>query len=391
MTDNSTLVGLEIANPAVYKEFRQIVASLDGFRVKDSDESLRSDILVIEAENDLQSVFQRIQKIRKSGQAVAICVTSSSKDPDLLIQAMRAGAQEFVTQPITDEEVRNAFQELKQKLQHSSSAQNTSEEKVGKVITVVGSKGGVGTTTVAVNLATGLQNEKTVNSTALVDMNLLFGEIPLFMDIRPSFNWGEVAKNISRLDSTYLMSILSKHSSGVSVLPSPTALNGGEVATPEVIDHLLSVMRTEFDFIVIDIGLSLDALSIRVLELSDTVLIVSTLSLPGLMNVRKILDTCSRIGLPILDKIDVIMNRCDKKSAISIKEAQESLQKPIRWFVPNNYQTTMAAINQGKTLAEIDPGCEVSAKLNEIAESFVGNGLKANKKRRLFSWGGRRN
>ena len=90
----------------------------------------------------------------------------------------------------------------------------------------MGSKGGVGTTTIAVNLATSLHELKGSPSVVLVDMNPLLGEIPLFLNIKASFDWGELVKNINRVDSTFLMSILAKHTSGIYVLPAATALDG---------------------------------------------------------------------------------------------------------------------------------------------------------------------
>ncbi len=102
---------------------------------------------------------------------------------------------------------------------------------------MLGSKGGVGTTTVSVNLAVALSNSKR-HSVALLDMNTVFGEIPLFLEIQPKFHWGEITKNIDRLDDTFLMNVLSKHSSGVHILPSPAYLNGHQSPTPEIMERL---------------------------------------------------------------------------------------------------------------------------------------------------------
>ncbi len=104
----------------------------------------------------------------------------------------------------------------------------------GKVFTVFGAKGGVGTTTMAVNLATGMAQFKGNPSVALVDMNLLSGDVPLFLNMKSAFNWVEVARNISRLDATYLMSILQKHVSGVHVLPAPVMVGEETSMAPGV-------------------------------------------------------------------------------------------------------------------------------------------------------------
>ena len=98
---------------------------------------------------------------------------------------------------------------------------------------------------------------------------MLFGDIPIFLALKPNYHWGEITKDIARLDATFLMNILSKHSSGVHVLPSPSHLNGNQPVTPETIEHLLSLMQGMFDFVVIDGGQSLNKTSLRILEMSD--------------------------------------------------------------------------------------------------------------------------
>ena len=155
----------------------------------------------------------------------------------------------------------------------------------------------MGVTTIAVNLAAGLAGQDKSHSVALVDMNLNFGEIPIFLDIKSSFDWGEVVKNISRVDATLLRSILFKHPSGISVLASPAGLDGVNRITPEILEKLLEAMQETFDFTVVDGGQSVDDLSLKILEMADRSLLVANLSLPCLTNVKKLLWTCQRLGL----------------------------------------------------------------------------------------------
>jgi len=122
-----------------------------------------------------------------------------------------------------------------------------------------------------VNLAASL-SESNGSSVALIDMSLPFGQIPIFLNTESSFNWGEVLSNISRVDETFLMGVLSKHRSGVYVMPSPTSLEDVSLETPEMIEKLLSLMRDRFDFILVDGGQRLDDVSLRILQMSDTVL-----------------------------------------------------------------------------------------------------------------------
>ncbi len=133
--------------------------------------------------------------------------------------------------------------------------------KEGKIINVIGSKGGVGTTTIAVNLAVCLAEKERIRSVALVDMNLLFGDVPLFLEIEPTYNWSDITDCISRLNDVLLRDILSVDASGVCVLPSPSYLSTQNVVTPEIIEHLLLLLRRVFDFVIIDGGQPLDDIS----------------------------------------------------------------------------------------------------------------------------------
>ncbi len=164
------------------------------------------------------------------------------------------------------------------------------------LIDVIGSKGGVGTTTAAVNLASALVDLG--KQVALVDMNLMFGEVPVLLNMNASFHWGEIVRNISRLDSSYLMGILSKHASGLYVLPSPPELDGFKGnETSAVVDKLLRLMQGMFDFVIVDGGHSLDDTSLKGLEVADSVFLVTELSLPCLTNVKKLLVDVSSTGI----------------------------------------------------------------------------------------------
>jgi len=371
MAKVTTSVRLDIKDQKTRKDFEEIVSTIPEFLLhKYSDDPKTCDLWVLEIGEDPKREFELIQTIKSFGPEKEVFLTSSRLDPDLLIQALRAGAKEFFPQPIKKEDVKNALSKFKEAKE--SEKTDKGKKKRGKIIDVVGSKGGVGTTTVAVNLATSLAQSEGAPLVALVDMNLLFGEIPVFLDLESGFNWAEVARNISRLDSTYLMSILSKHASGVYVLPSPTGLDGVNVATPEIIEKLFEEMREIFDYVVIDGGQSIDEISFKIFEMSDKVLLISILSLPCLTNVKRLLWIFKRLGNPPEENIHVIISRFVKKSDISIQEAERSIAKEIFWIVPNDYLTTMSAINLGKTLSTVSNGSEISKNFVDLAAKFQG-------------------
>lgn len=368
--DENMIVRFELRQPKVKEVLEEVITSVEGFQLQEEGTSHSCDLLILEIGEDLGKEFQLIQNIQDSGIAREIFLTSPRLEPHLLIQALRAGAKEFFPQPIQEEEVKAALLKFKERKEKVKS--EVEKKTSGKIIDVIGSKGGVGNTTMAVNLATSLVESSRSPRVALIDMNLLFGEIPIFLNIESSFDWGGVARDISRLDPTFLMSILSKHASGVYVLPSPTGLDGVNVATPEIIEKILGLMKSVFDFIVIDGGQALDDISLKILEMSDTVLLIGILSLPCLTNVKRLLWIFQKLGYPLQQNIKIVINRhTDKKSVIPPEEAEKSINQKIFWFVPNDYPTTMSAINQGKTLSAVAPTAEVSKNLRSLASIFL--------------------
>ena len=363
MSDGTT-VRLEIRSGAIRAEFEKIVLSVRGLQLAEGKGL--ADLLIHEIGNDPMQDFELVQHLAQSGAVREVFLTSARAEPEILMHAMRAGAKEFFVQPLKVDEVRVTLERYASK--------GVSNRHNGQVIYLVGSKGGVGTTTVAVNLAAGLRAISAENAVAVIDMNMLFGEVPLFLDVDPAFNWGEVAKNITRLDATYLMSVLTRHSSGIYVLPSPSQLDRIHAATPETVERLLRVMREEFDYIIVDGGQSIDEISLKIMELSNTVLVVGILSLPCLINVRRLLENFKRLGFPRDEQVRVVVNRFQKHAGITLKEAVEGIGRPIAWTIPNDFAATMSGINQGKLLQEVAPRAEVTKNLQDLARSLADKG-----------------
>ncbi len=368
-------VRLEIKNEAVRKELEEVISAEEGCRLlRRHDDPDPCDLFILETGDDTGKDFQLIQDVQASGKAKEVFLTSPLLEPELLLQALRAGVKEFFSQPIKGEEVRTGL--LKFRERRNLIQQKGTEKKKGKIIHFISSKGGVGTTTIAVNLAVSLCESNGSSSVALIDMNLPFGQIPIFLNTESSFNWGEVLRNISRVDETFLMGVLSRHRSGVYVLPSPASLDDVNVETPEMIEKLLSLMRNLFDFILVDGGQRLDNVSLRILEMSDTVFMVTVLDLPCLTNTKRLLWTFQKLGFPSRETVRIIANRYQKKSSISLKEAEEAVREKIHWLVVDDYQLTMSAINQGKTISEVASGSEVSKSLRELAGTFLSQDQK---------------
>ncbi|MFC1788950.1 CpaE family protein [Thermodesulfobacteriota bacterium] len=377
MAEEKISVKLEIKDPKLKSQFEIALGKVGGFNVQGAASKGRSDLLIFELGDETEREFPFVQDLLSSGEVGEVFFISEHSDQAILRDAIRMGAREFFSKPIEDEEIEFALVGFKGRKEKEVLGTTV---KDGKIINIIGSKGGVGTTTVAVNLAVSMAEKKSIQSVALIDMNLLFGDIPLFLEIEPKYNWSEITKNISRLDDTYLKNILSVDASGVCVLPSPSYLSKRNVATPAIMERLLRVMIRMFDYVIVDGGQSLGDISLKILELSDTVLLISVLSLPCLSNTNKLLRTFSDLGYPPEENIKVVINRYLKKSDISIKDAEISLEKEIFWTIPNDYQTTVTATNRGKALAQFAPREEITRNFRNLAAEMGPESEKKEKK-----------
>ena len=369
MDDNNTIrIKIEVKQTGLRRKLDEIIRSAGRMHVQRAQDTRRTDLLIFELGDDTANEFQYIESLLNSDVVAEVFLISENSVPAVLLQAIRTGAKEFFPQPINEVEVRQALERFKDRRDKPG---RKSPDGIGRIITVIGSKGGVGTTTVAVNLAVNLAGKKSVPpSVALIDMNILFGEIPLFLEIKPEFHWAEITKNIVRLDSTFLMNILTKHPSGVYVLPSPGYLNNPEPMIPELVGRLIGFMQKIFDFVIIDGGQSLDESSLKILEMSDIVLLTTLLSLPCLTNTNKLLKSFGDLGYLPEERVRIVVNRYLKNSDISLKDAEESIGKKVFWTIPNDYKTTMSAINNGKTLSQIAPKAPVTRSMEGLADSF---------------------
>jgi pilus assembly protein CpaE len=372
------LIKLEVKSDNLSKKFLQIKNLFDDFKILESHDSRKPDLLIFEMEESSQKDIEYVEMLLNSGQAKEIFLTSDYIDTALLTKAMRAGVSEFFPQPIEDDDVMQAFDKFKKR---HPDLTNHHDKENGQIITVFGSKGGVGTTTVAVNMATSITQSHGSHSVVLIDMNTLFGEIPLFLEMSPTFHWGEITKNMDRLDNTFLSNILTSHPSGVKVLPSPAYLNGHIRPTPEIMIRLLVLMKQMFDFIIIDGGQSTDDTSLKIMEISDSILLITILSLPCLANTNKLIRSLTDLGYVLPDDIKVILNRNMRKSNISTDDVESGIKKELYWTLPNDFDNSMAAINNGKPLLDIAPNARLTKGIFDLANSFLPQDNKKQKKK----------
>ena len=377
--NNNFAVKIEVSNKVIEKELERIVIDEGGFNIHHQSEQI--DLLIYELKSNSDEELEKIQSFLESNTVTEVFVTSKNLETELLLRLMRTGAKEFFALPLDENIVKKALSAFKKKYKNTTLRDS---REIGKIINVIGAKGGVGTTTVAVNLAMFLAEKEKTRSIALVDFNTIFGEIPLFLSVKQTYHWGQIFKNVHRLDSTFLMNALAKHSSGVYILPSPSILNGYPHATPEVMENLLNAMRTSFNYVIVDGGQSMENPALKAIEMSDYIFIITLLSLPCVNNTNNLIKSLENAKVIQKDQLKLIINRFIKNSDISIKEAEDSFNSQIFWKIPNDYKTSMSAINRGKPLYEVSPRAGITKSISGLADTLITGTQKAEKKGWLF-------
>ena len=381
--DISILINVKFG--ALSEELKRVILNTGGFKIKSPEDKGPADLLFYELGDNPDEDFKQIQSLLSSNAVDEVFVISANKESDLILRAMRAGAQEFISQPIDEAELKNALLEFKKRIKLKSPVMDHQQQSLGKIINVMGAKGGVGTTTLAVNLAMTLAGKKEAGSVALVDLNMVFGEIPLFLSIVPAYHWGQIVENINRLDNTFLLNVMTPHKSGVRVLPSTSHLNGHPPLTPQIMDRILATMKKTFDFIIVDAGQTLDGPTLKTIEMAERNFLITLLNLPCLHNTNNLLKSLTSVGAAQKDRVKLVANRYLKNNDIAISEAEESVQSEIFWSIPNDYKTTMSAINRGKPLFEIAPKAKITKKIDGLVETLLHGERKIKKKSWFFS------
>lgn len=322
-------------------------------------------VVIMDIQQDTDLSIERIKTIIGRFPQISVFAMSSDKSSDTILKVMRAGATEYILKPVSDTDMINALQ----KLGRLWISKHAPEEEFGHVYTLFSPKNGVGTTTLAVNLAESIY-EHTKEPTVLVDLDLTGGDVTTFLNIKPSYTISDVTLNISRLDRSFLEGIIVKHKTGFSVLAEPQRIAEGVSITGNDIKKVIGLLKTMYKHIVIDTEPVLAQTTKAAFEMSDTIFLIFVMSLPAIKNIRKYLEYFKGVGVS-QDKIKLIVNRYVKKGEIKLEDAEKVLNYPIFYNLPNEYELTMACINKGVTIQELDPRSKLNLAIKELSEKIV--------------------
>ena len=288
-----------------------------------------------------------------------IIITSLDYSTNTIIKALRLGAKEFLPKPILKDDLIRVLTML-----NSVSAENDSSQS--KIISVYSNKGGIGKTTIAVNLAAELARV-TKDKVALIDLNLQLGDISTFLNLNPPFDVNYVMRKLVDKSEDILIKGFEKYKdTSLYILADPSYIEQSESITPAMVTTLFAALKKVFSYIVIDMSSSIDSISLKILDSSDWILFTTIVNIPAIRNAQRCLNLFRSRKYP-KDKVKIIINRYMDNDEINLEDIENTLGETIYWKIPNNYFTIMEAINKGETITEINAKSNIGNSFRDFA------------------------
>lgn len=304
-------------------------------------------LAIIDFDRDARGAMETVAYLNQLffGRFFAAALSGRS-DPDLLLAAMRAGCNEFLRKPIDPRQLADTFD--RQEKQWAATMGRTRAS--GHVISFFGAKGGVGTTMIAVTLASFLvtQHKKRV---LLIDNHAEFGHVCLYLGLDGTrYHFDELIRNVSRLDSALLRGFIAKHPSGLEVLASPEAHDPSRTVDPDALERTIEFLRGEYDYVILDCQTSLEEASLAVMDRSDQIYLVATPDLGAIRDLSRYIDGLSH-NESTSARLHVVINRYSSHGAVSIEQIEKAIRVPVEVRLTNAYAECLRAINVGEPVS----------------------------------------
>ncbi len=322
------------------------------------------DVAIISLDADPAKAMQLISQLSADSPDVALLAVSGKNDGQAILQALRSGAKEFLTAPVQLEEMLTALQRLTRTRANGESSPGTNGvARESQVIAVVGSRGGVGCTSIAVNLGATLAQDPS-RGVALVDLDLALGDADVALDLATDHTLADIALNIDRLDMTFLRRSLAKHPTGLSLLPHPIQMEDAALIREEHLQRVIALLRASYTHLILDLSKSFSPTDVTALRMADVILLVAQLELSSLRNVVRMLLALGG-DEAMAERVRVVLNRVGGESDISLKKAEETIGKPVFWQIPDDPKLMIEARNEGVPLV-------AHAPRSKLQQSFAG-------------------
>jgi len=327
-------------------------------------------IVVLDA--DRTRALATISQLAAAHPQLAILAIGS--DHQALLQALQRGAKYFLTQPVVLEELVAMLRRVQTEmgLGSQNGSPNPRLQQQGEVVAILGSRGGVGCTSLAVNLGCTLASDAG-NHAILLDLDMALGDADISLDLVPDHTLADLAMNIDRLDMNFLKRSVMKHdATGLHLLTHPLQIADIGVVHEDHLSRIINLLRVSYTHLVLDLSKALMPTDLAALRLADHILLVTQLELASLRNVVRILMALS-VDEAVNEKIRIVVNRVGsdyQEGDISLRKAEETIGRPIFWQVPNDAKAMLGARCEGVSLLQHAPKCKAQQSLAGLAQAL---------------------
>ena len=290
------------------------------------------DLVIVDTRGDASSSMSSIERLRASSAGAGIFAIATAADPELILQSMRAGANEFFTWPPDEETFHGA-------IRRSAARRETAQGARPSATTLVffGAKGGAGTTTVSVNCGVELAR-LSKRSTVIVDLKPGLGEVALFLGVRPRYSLLDAIDNLHRLDREFLRELVVKHKSGLEILAGSDQFDRPGAADGGAIEELFRLLARQYEYILVDAGSQINSCTVAALYTADTIFLVANPDVPSIRNSQRLLDRVRQLGA-CGERVRILLNRAADPYPIPPKQIEGALGHPIHHTFPSDYKT----------------------------------------------------
>lgn len=350
----------QLAGSSPFVELLGVESSLEDFERKVVQ--IRPAAVLVEFAPDNAALIDLLERLRQYVPDCAVMAVASTRESDDIIQAVRLGVREYLTDDVDQAEV---FAEAVLRLRMSSQ----DDEPSGHVIGIFGSKGGVGASHISVNLAWAISQIHGLR-VAVVDLDLFGGNQAFLLDLEPQRDWGDVARNFDRLDNVLLDSLLLEVAPGYRLLAAPEDPVEAEEVHSEHVKTTIDYLARSHAYVILDLGTGLDDRALAAMDLAELLLLVVEPTVVGLKaGVRKV-NLSDRLGHD-RDKVRTIVNRADFKGAVLPKEVEAIMNRPAMAWLPNDFFALTEAGNMGRPVLRTKPKSKWSKTLLTLTETLI--------------------
>jgi pilus assembly protein CpaE len=317
---------------------------------------------------DGYGVAEQIRADEAGKAHVPIIMLTSEKEVEQKVRGLRAGADDYLVKPFHQAELLARMRGLLSRFDAASGVATRGRPPLGKMIAFYGAKGGVGATTIAINSAIAL-HANLDRKVALVDAVLQFGDHRVFLDLGNDRKSVTDLMAVAQADVDLLKSVVVKHDSGVDLLLAPTSPEEADLITPDRFAGILTMLRSMYDYVIVDVDKRLGDLTLSILDHADEVHIVMTADLSCLKNVRLVLEALRKVGFDP-KRLKLVLNRSNAFTGVSVSAAEGALKREFETKIPNEYRIAISAQNTGSPFNYSKPDSLLSKEIVELAQSI---------------------